>query len=59
MIALPRPLEFILSMDSVVTDTDHDDYFTVTMILMMTIELVMLTVPMIKCGELTIYQAGG
>ena len=58
MIALPRPLEFILSMDSVVTDTDHNDYFTVTMILMMTME-VMLTVPMIKCGELTIYQAGG
>ena len=58
LIALPRPLEFILSMDSVVTDTDHNDYFTVTMILMMTME-VMLTVPMIKCGELTIYQASG
>ena len=58
MIALPRPLEFILSMDSVVTVTDHNDYFTVTMILMMTME-VMLTVPMIKCGELTIYQASG
>ena len=59
MIALLRPLVFILSMDSIVTDTDHNDYSTVTMILTITIKLVMLMVSMIKCAELTIYQGSG
>ena len=59
LITLLSPLGFLLSLDSVETDTDYNDYFTPTMTSMMTIKLAMLMGSMIKCGELTVYHAGG